>query len=108
MCSGWEWSLKGFLTSGGMFGGPPMVKRNALHLQIVSNPVSWDMFALQGVLMRMYMEGYPVRIGALFVLAEEVDRLEKTKQGLAVDETPFDGMSLTSQFARYGRVCDGS
>jgi Thioredoxin-like domain len=101
-CSGWDPSIKGFISSMNMFGMPPAVRRNALHLQVVSDPLSRDTFALQSTLMRMYVDGLPLRIGAIFVLEEDAELADKRRLRGAAEALPFDEMSLASQFVRCG------
>ena len=49
-----------------LFGGAPQVRRNAINLQLIADPLSTAGLQLVSAAVQLYMQGGPVRIGAFF------------------------------------------
>ena len=75
-----------------MFGQPPQLRRNAVNLQLIVDPISPAGLQLAGSAIQMYMQGICARIGVLFTSDLDVAVTEASKLG---------DLSLQGQFARY-------
>lgn len=76
------------------FGGPPQLRRNAVNLQLVVDPLSLEGLQLASVGLQMYAQGTCARIGALFTA--DLDASADTSA------VAFADLSMQGQFARCG------
>jgi hypothetical protein len=75
-----------------MFAPPPRVARNVLHLQFIADPLSGESLDLVALALQTYMQGSPVRIGALFSW--------HSMEGELHEDKPFLERSIHHQFVQ--------